>query len=539
MKKILFLGDSITYLAQYVNDIDTYLTMHFGDQKPTVINLGLSSETLSGLSEAHHPFLRPCAFQRLERTLDLIKPDLVFASYGMNDGIYHPFSEERFAAYKEGVKKFVECTKEKGCDVVLLTPPPFDEQMLDPSQLQGLDGDDYGFMKPYIGYNDVLKVYSDWLLDSEYKDQVVDIYGPLFEAIQKRRREQPSYRTGDGIHPNHMGNFVCAQAILKQVFHITLQDVPEYVEDESKSELYQLVAAKNRMISDTLLDFIGHGNELLVLSTVGVDCLAEESEKLNKRIKEALERDKLSEKIEEGSFKGHKSYHFYAAGRSCIVVEPKEAKQGRPWVWRTEFFDAFSYADMALLEEGWHIAYCNMQDMYGSELAVQAMHVFYEGVRSKFELAQKADVFGFSRGALYALNYASSYPEHVGTLYLDAPVVDPCSWPGGLYKGEGSPEDWRKCLKIYGIGEEDAVEAFESQREKMIQTLIENKLPLILVAGDADSLVPYDENGAILVDAYQALGGTMKLILKPHVGHHPHSLEDPKEIVDFITKQSE
>jgi len=33
---------------------------------------------------------------------------------------------------------------------------------------------------------------------------------------------------------------------------------------------------------------------------------------------------------------------------------------------------------------------------------------------------------------------------------------------------------------------------------------------------------------------YEALGGHVELILKPGVGHHPHSLEDPTPIDSWI-----
>ena len=35
-------------------------------------------------------------------------------------------------------------------------------------------------------------------------------------------------------------------------------------------------------------------------------------------------------------------------------------------------------------------------------------------------------------------------------------------------------------------------------------------------------------------DAYQAMGGVVEVIVKPDCGHHPHSLEDPTPVVDFI-----
>jgi lysophospholipase L1-like esterase len=56
------------------------------------------------------------------------------------------------------------------------------------------------------------------------------------------------------------------------------------------------------------------------------------------------------------------------------------------------------------------------------------------------------------------------------------------------------------------------------------------------VVGDADDVVPVAENTAIAEARYQAMGGTFEVIHKPEGGHHPHSLEDPQPIVDFITQ---
>ena len=62
--------------------------------------------------------------------------------------------------------------------------------------------------------------------------------------------------------------------------------------------------------------------------------------------------------------------------------------------------------------------------MYGSPGAVAHMRVFQEYVTAAFGLAPQTVLFGFSRGGLYACNYAMEHPERVLLLYLDAPVLD-------------------------------------------------------------------------------------------------------------------
>ena len=57
---------------------------------------------------------------------------------------------------------------------------------------------------------------------------------------------------------------------------------------------------------------------------------------------------------------------------------------------------------------------------------------------------------------------------------------------------------------------------------------------IIHVVGDADDAVPVPANTAIVETRYHQLGGEIKVIHKPGVGHHPHGLDDPTPVVDFI-----
>src|SRR6185295_7780494 len=52
--RIVFLGDSITYSGQCIELIEAYCVTRFPEQRTEFINLGLPSETVSGLSEDGH-----------------------------------------------------------------------------------------------------------------------------------------------------------------------------------------------------------------------------------------------------------------------------------------------------------------------------------------------------------------------------------------------------------------------------------------------------------------------------------------------------
>ena len=99
--RVLFLGDSITYDGRWTTLVELALrdTRVFHDAE--IVNMGLPSETVSGLSEEGHAdgkFPRPDLHERLGRVLPSFKPTLVIACYGMNDGIYLPPDPTREAA---------------------------------------------------------------------------------------------------------------------------------------------------------------------------------------------------------------------------------------------------------------------------------------------------------------------------------------------------------------------------------------------------------------------------------------------------------
>lgn len=232
----------------------------------------------------------------------------------------------------------------------------------------------------------------------------------------------------------------------------------------------------------------------------------------------------------ESEWKGCRRFDFTVNGHTGLLVEPEAAAPGRPWVWRAEFFDAFAQADMALLAKGWHLAYYSISDMYGCPAAIELMRGFHDAVAGQFGLAEKAVLFGFSRGALYAFNYALAHPQRVALLYLDGPVLDIRSWPGGFGATPRAAGEWQECLQAYGLTEETA-RGFTGNPLDHVDEAISAGIPIIAVVGDADSIA---ENAMLLAERCKTMGDDFKLIVKPGVGHHPHSLDDPAPILAFI-----
>ncbi|HYG73945.1 MAG TPA: SGNH/GDSL hydrolase family protein [Planctomycetota bacterium] len=215
-ERIVFFGDSITAGGRYIIYIESYLATRFPERAYTLINSGKGSETLSGLSEVDHPGRRPHAFARFTQFVADFDPTLIVSCYGMNDGIYHPFSEERFGKYKEGVKMLIDRVRqETKARLNIITPPVFDSK--NPGQPDVRPEESYGYKQPFADYDQVLEKFSEFLMTlKEDGVFVTDLHTPMKEHIKTRRIDTPAFRVqGDMIHPDNTGHMLMALAILK------------------------------------------------------------------------------------------------------------------------------------------------------------------------------------------------------------------------------------------------------------------------------------------------------------------------------------
>lgn len=198
--RVLFLGDSITYGGEWVAFVEAYLRLMHQSAAFDFLNLGLPSETVSGLSEPGHAggaFPRPHLHERLGRALARVKPAVIVACYGMNDGISAPFAEERFAKYQAGIRRLREAAAAIEASVVHVTPPVFDGT-------------------PAANYADVLDRYSAWLVAQRAEGwQVVDVHVPMAQYLAARRADDRRFHlAADGVHPDAQGHWLIAREFL-------------------------------------------------------------------------------------------------------------------------------------------------------------------------------------------------------------------------------------------------------------------------------------------------------------------------------------
>ena len=535
-RRILFLGDSITYGGQYVEFVEAFIRLRFPDWPGELFNLGLPSETVSGLSEAGHAggaFPRPDLHERLDRVLAKLKPDLVIACYGMNDGIYQPLSDERFAAFRNGVGWLREKVAKAGAGLILLTPPVFDPVAAGPGLAGGHN------------YNQVLDRYAEWLLEGRAQGwAVLDVHGPMNQFLAAKRLENPAFHlAGDGVHPGEIGHWLMALPLLRHFSapsEIIMASSPAALAalHPQGAAIIKLVQERQRMLKDAWLTDTGHQrpgmNKGLPLAEAQTkaDDLARQIRALAAPASPGIEKAPFPGT--KGVWNGFERYDFPAAGRTVSVIVPKKALPGRPWAWKGEFLDAFPGVEIALLQRGMHIVYLAAPDLLGSPEAVRLWNECHRELTRQHGLAAKPALIALSRAGLYCYNWAEANPGKVACIYADAAVCDFKSWPGGKGHGKGSPHDWALVMDRYGFKSEGEALAYRGNPVDNLEPLAKARVPLLHVYGDADDVVPWTENTGLVAERYRKLGGEITLIAKPGVGHHPHGLEDPTPVVEFI-----
>lgn len=240
--------------------------------------------------------------------------------------------------------------------------------------------------------------------------------------------------------------------------------------------------------------------------------------------------------VREASFHGFRMLLLTADSAECKIVLPKKPAEGNPWVWRARFWGHQPQFDLEMLRRGWHVVYCDVAGLFGSDQAVERWDRFYRQTQ-KWGLHEKPFLEGMSRGGLIVMRWASANAGTVAGIYVDNAVMDFRSWPAAKFPdadglGKGAAGAWRQCLKAYGLREDEAL-SYRDGPLARLKPLADRRVPIFVLINEADDVVPPAENGDRLVKHYRELDGTIIERRRPGLGHHPHGLQDPTPIVQF------
>jgi pimeloyl-ACP methyl ester carboxylesterase len=290
------------------------------------------------------------------------------------------------------------------------------------------------------------------------------------------------------------------------------------------------------MSKSTFLPFFCHAGFALAAALTLISCTPSHHSVLSEdelRSFDVLSRTGV--RGTESDYHGFRCYDFCFEGRPARIAVPKTTASGVPWIWRARFWGHEPQTEIALLERGFHVVFCDVSESFCNDEALGTWNRFYLMLVGA-GFAPRSALIGFSRGGVYAYRWAVRYPERVACVYADAPVLDLKSWPGGKGRGHGNPEIWETFKEDFKLNSEEEAMNWRGNPLDMAERIAATGIPLLHICGDADETVPIQENTVPFEKRVRATGGDIRVIMKPGIGHHPHSLVDPAPIVDFILK---
>ncbi len=211
---------------------------------------------------------------------------------------------------------------------------------------------------------------------------------------------------------------------------------------------------------------------------------------------------------------------FAVEGHTAFLILPEQgvgAKNeagGRPWVWYTPTLPGLPGPEerwmfRRFLDAGIAIAGVDAGESYGSPDGNKVFDSFYREVTRSRGLGKKPVFLARSRGGLMALSWAAEHPRSVGGIAGIYPVFDLSSYPG-----------LEKAAPAYHLSRLDLERRLTRYNPvDRLRSLARARVPLFLLHGDVDTLVPLARNSGEVARRYQELKGPVELQIAKGQGH--------------------
>lgn len=234
---------------------------------------------------------------------------------------------------------------------------------------------------------------------------------------------------------------------------------------------------------------------------------------------------------------GFEKIDFTFEGYEATVVLPEKKADNATLILKTEYWDAFPETEIELLKRGHFLGYIKNKNRWGTDDDIDRKSRFVKHITKEYMLPEKCVLVGMSCGGLSAIKFSAKHPEDVACIYIDAPVLNYMSCPCGFGVGERTDdESFTEILTALDMSSISELICYRDTPQDNIPLLIKNKIPVILVSGDSDTIVPYVENGILIEKAYKQNDLPIDIFIKPGCNHHPHGLDNPTPIVKCILK---
>lgn len=240
--------------------------------------------------------------------------------------------------------------------------------------------------------------------------------------------------------------------------------------------------------------------------------------------------EKMPQSYQVTELAGYACANFRMHGRECKVVKPKMTAPGKPWIWRARFWWHEPQTDIALLERGFHVVYCDVSELMGNKEALSIWSDFYN-MLTQCGLSQKSAMEGMSRGAMYVFCWAAANPDKVNAVYIDNALLD-CRYLADRETGQMTQD----FMAAYHIDKQENIRHFKGSPMDKTEEIVRGKYPILVLCADEDEAVDPETQTLLFEKKIKEQDGEITVMMKHGFKHHPHSFPNPAPIVNFILK---
>ena len=184
-----------------------------------------------------------------------------------------------------------------------------------------------------------------------------------------------------------------------------------------------------------------------------------------------------------------------------FLPEPAKRTTPQPWIFYAPTLpqypdEAERWMHEQFLAAGIAVAGIDVGEAFGSPQSLRLLDALYDELTKNRGFASKPCLFGRSRGGLWVSSWACAHPDRVAGIIGIYPVFDFASYPG-----------LAKTAAAYEL----SVEELEKRKSELnpitkIERLAEARIPVTIIHGDEDKVVPLKENSLELLQRYDAVG---------------------------------
>ncbi len=245
----------------------------------------------------------------------------------------------------------------------------------------------------------------------------------------------------------------------------------------------------------------------------------------------------------ESLWNGYRRLDFTFEGRQAILVCPSVPCEGGHWLLKTEYFDAFPDLELELVGRGYYLAYIKNINRWGLPEDLHVKKRFRDFLVSEFGLSERCVPVGMSCGGLFGIKLSGMYPDMVSVLYLDAPVVNILSMLDMGTPENECPIQAEEIYEALGLSRSEMI-AYRDHPLDYLPKLVDERIPVCLVYGGADTVVLPGENAEQIKKVYTGSGIPFVWFAKAGLNHHPHalqglSLDEQRQVIDFIVEHDQ